>query len=71
MGKITEELLGYLKPLMSLDPLGCLTTVQCLLRCVFKINAANAPSTDSHIHSHPTGYGQYHTIFLILPLFFT
>ena len=42
IGKNTEELLGYLKTLMSMDPLASLSTVQCLLRCIFKMNSANA-----------------------------
>ena len=38
--KHTEELLHYLKTLISLDPLGSLECVQSLLRCIFRTNSA-------------------------------
>ena len=52
VGKNTEELLGYLKTLMSMDPLASLSTVQCLLRCIFKMNSANS------LHRPQYGSGQ-------------
>ena len=45
ISKHTEELLGYLKTLMTVDPLASLSTVQCLLRCIFKTNSANTQVT--------------------------
>jgi huntingtin len=44
--KHTEELLHYLKTLLTLDPLGVLACVQSLLRCIFRTNAAYAPLDD-------------------------
>ena len=44
--KHTEELLHYLKTLISLDPLGSLECVQSLLRCIFRTNSAYASPED-------------------------
>jgi hypothetical protein len=38
--KNTEELLHYLKTLLSIEPAGSLTCVQSLLRCIFRTNSA-------------------------------
>ena len=41
IGKITEELLNYLKSTFSIDPFSTLQCVEALLRCIFATNFAN------------------------------
>ncbi len=44
LGKYVEEVLGYMKTTLAVDPLASLRCVQLLLQCIFRMNFAGDPS---------------------------
>ncbi len=64
VGKHAEELLQYLRIIFNLDPLGTLSCVQSLLRCIFRTSIANVQSSTQSTFGMTFGQsGLYHVCF--------